>query len=69
MNSLLELIKEHEIDFEVIRLKHNDEDAQPPNFSFIHINGRSSLLKVCVKYHSTILYWDMLDMLMKLEVL
>lgn len=25
MNSLLELIKEHGIDFEVIQLKHNDE--------------------------------------------
>ncbi|TDL38276.1 ATP-binding protein [Macrococcoides bohemicum] len=38
--------------------EEEDEGAQPPNFSFIHINGRSSLLKVCVKYHSTILYWD-----------
>lgn len=31
------------------------EDAQPPYFSFIHMNGRSSLLKVYVKYHSIIL--------------
>lgn len=38
--------------------EEEDEDAQPPNFSFIHMNGRSSLLKVCVKYHSTILYWN-----------
>jgi len=41
-----------------IELLDEDEDAQPPNFSFIHMNGRSSLLKVSVKYHSTILYWN-----------
>ncbi|SUM72246.1 hypothetical protein [Staphylococcus saprophyticus] len=36
----------------------DDEKLSIPNFSFIYMNNRSSLLRIKIKYHSTILYWD-----------
>lgn len=39
--------------------EEEDKNAQPPNFSFIQMNGRSSELKVNIKYHSTILFNDL----------
>lgn len=38
--------------------EEEDKNEQPPNFSFIQMNGRSSKLKVNIKYHSTILFND-----------
>lgn len=35
-----------------------DENAKAPNFTYIHMNSRSSMLRINVKYHSTILYWN-----------
>ncbi|MFI9579100.1 hypothetical protein [Staphylococcus capitis] len=35
-----------------------DENAKEPNFTYIHMNSRSSMLRINVKYHSTILYWN-----------
>lgn len=41
-----------------IEIITDDEKLSIPNFAFIHMNNRSSLLRVKIKYHSTILYWD-----------
>lgn len=38
--------------------EEEDENASPPNFSFVQINGKNSKLKINLKYHSTILYKD-----------
>lgn len=35
-----------------------DENAKASNFTYIHMNSRSSMLRINVKYHSTILYWN-----------
>jgi len=35
-----------------------DENAKAPNFTYIHMNSRSSMLRINVKYHSTMLYWN-----------
>ncbi|TDL94305.1 ATP-binding protein [Macrococcus brunensis] len=38
--------------------EYEAENSMPLNFSFVHMNGRSSMLRVNVKFHSTVLYWD-----------
>ncbi|HEC2152249.1 TPA: ATP-binding protein [Staphylococcus delphini] len=46
-----------EFTIEVTRVEE-EEESTPPNFSFVQINGKSFMLKVTIKYHSTILYCE-----------